>query len=119
MANAITRSDSDTFGGRLGRARESLGMDLDSLAAGVGVEMLVMQGWERDQAEPPASELVVLAGLLGVSPAWLIGGYGEDVGGVDLDADGRAAKIDVLRQRRETIDREIARLESLDRGDDR
>lgn len=33
-----------------------------------------MHNWECDRAEPRPSKLVTLAGVLGVSPAWLIGG---------------------------------------------
>ena len=117
MENITARRDNDTLGGRIQRSRETLGMATPDLAARLGVKPETMRGWERDRAEPRANKLIMLAGILGVSPAWLIGGYGaapED----ELPPRGPtdAERLAALRSRRDGIDREIARLENRDGG---
>jgi len=113
LTKPMTQQDDDTIGGRIGRSREALGIDIAELATKIGVKPETMRGWERDRAEPRANKLIMLAGILGVSPAWLIGGYGEGAEDVDLDDTGRAAKLDLLRSRRDVLDGEITRLEAL------
>jgi transcriptional regulator with XRE-family HTH domain len=108
----LMQMDADTVGGRIQRGRESLGITTSELAARLGVKPETMRGWERDRAEPRANRLITLAGILGVSPAWLIGGYGEVPEGIDLDENGMAGRLDNLRARRDVLDREIARLEA-------
>ncbi|MEF2550223.1 helix-turn-helix domain-containing protein [Aurantimonas sp. A2-1-M11] len=112
----LMQMDADTIGGRIQRGRESLGITTAELAARLGVKIETMRGWERDRAEPRANRLIMLAGLLGVSPAWLIGGYGEVPDAVDLDETGMAARLDNLRARRDVLDREITRLEAAMSG---
>ncbi len=69
--------DDDTLGGRLVRARDTMGMSPGDLAARVGVKLSTMQGWESDRAEPRANRLTMLAGILGVSVSWLLSGIGN------------------------------------------
>ncbi|HEX2019133.1 MAG TPA: helix-turn-helix transcriptional regulator [Aurantimonas sp.] len=111
MANIIDRQDHDTLGGRIQRSREMLGMATAELAARLGVKPETMRGWERDRAEPRANKLITLAGILGVSPAWLIGGYGAAPTEEPLQEPGHVDRLAALRSRRDGIDREIARLE--------
>lgn len=66
----------DTLGGRLGRAREARGLTSAELARRLGVTAETALAWESDRSEPRANRLSMLAGLLGVSPAWLISGVG-------------------------------------------
>jgi len=113
MAGAITRTDDDTIGGRIQRVRGSLGLSTGDLAARIGVKPETMRGWERDRAEPRANKLIRLADVLGVSPAWLMGGYGRTLDGVELDRAAIAVKLEALRARRDSIDREIQELEML------
>lgn len=68
----------DTLGGRLSRARESAGMTLPELARSVGVLPETLAAWENDRSEPRANRMVTIAGILGVSPAWLMAGMGEE-----------------------------------------
>lgn len=70
-------ADSDTLGGRLSRAREAAGFTLPQLARSIGVRRETLAAWESDRSEPRANRLVTLAGLLGVSPVWLLSGIGE------------------------------------------
>lgn len=111
LDNITDRKDHDTLGGRIQRSRETLGMATAELAARLGVKPETMRGWERDRAEPRANKLITLAGLLGVSPAWLIGGYGAAPEDEPLRGQDDAARLADLRSRREGIDREIERLE--------
>lgn len=82
--NTFTRMDSffpdasdDTLGGRLSSARDAAGVSLADLANQLGVRHETLQAWEADRAEPRPSRLVNLAGILGVSPMWLMTGQGE------------------------------------------
>lgn len=69
-------ADGDTLGGRIWRARDALGYSLEDLAFRLALPEETVGSWERDHAEPDTGALVLLAGALGVSPAWLISGIG-------------------------------------------
>ena len=69
--------DNDTLGGRIWRARDALNMTARDLADRHGVHVDTISDWERDRSEPRTSRLFMLAGVLGVTPAWLIAGLGE------------------------------------------
>ncbi|MCF3639761.1 helix-turn-helix domain-containing protein [Rhizobium sp. TRM95111] len=73
---AIT-PDGDTLGGRIWHARDALGLSIEALAARLGVPEETVADWERDHAEPRTNALFRLAGVLSVSPSWLIAGIGE------------------------------------------
>ena len=68
---------SDTIGGRIGRAREAAGFTVAQAARRLGVKTATWQGWENDRSEPRSNRLTMIAGTLGVSPAWLLTGFGE------------------------------------------
>ncbi|CAN7526285.1 helix-turn-helix domain-containing protein [Pararhizobium sp. LjRoot238] len=70
-------SDNDTLGGRIWRARDALNLSAQELADRLGVRTDTISAWERDRSEPRTNRLFTLAGVLGVSPAWLIAGIGE------------------------------------------
>lgn len=70
------RTDEDTLGGRLWRARDAINLSARDLAQRLGVRPETVASWERDRAEPRTSRLFMLAGVLGVTPAWLIAGIG-------------------------------------------
>lgn len=113
MTELLKRHDGDTIGGRIQKARESIGLTTAELAAKLGVKTETLRGWERDRSEPRANRLITLAGIIGVSPAWLIGGYGEGPEDFELSPSAIEAKLAHLRSRRETLDREIERLTEL------
>ena len=69
--------DLDTVGGRLSRARDALGLTPAQLARRLGVKTATIQGWESDRALPRANRLSMLAGVLAVSPSWLLHGIGS------------------------------------------
>lgn len=72
-----TPADGDTLGGRIWRARDALDMSLEELAGRMNLPLETVGDWERDHAEPRTHALYMLAGVLGVSPSWLIAGIGE------------------------------------------
>jgi HTH-type transcriptional regulator, cell division transcriptional repressor len=69
--------DMDTLGGRLSRARDATGLSVSELARRIGVQASTIKTWESDRAQPRANRLSMLAGVLNVSPSWLLHGVGE------------------------------------------
>mgnify|MGYP000350806939 CR=1 FL=1 len=74
---AETYDDGDTLGGRITRARDLAGLTLEDAASRIGVTDETLAEWESDRSEPRANKIMTLAGVLGVSPAWLISGAGN------------------------------------------
>jgi transcriptional regulator with XRE-family HTH domain len=70
-------ADNDTLGGRIWRARDAINLSTKDLADQLGVRTDTVAAWERDRCEPRTNRLFMLAGVLGVAPAWLIAGIGE------------------------------------------
>jgi HTH-type transcriptional regulator, cell division transcriptional repressor len=68
--------DLDTMGGRLSRARDAIGLSTAQLARRLGVQTSTIQAWESDRSQPRANRLSMLAGVLNVSPSWLLHGVG-------------------------------------------
>lgn len=122
------RADGDTLGGRIWRARDALDLSLGELAARMGLPEETVGDWERDHAEPRTQALFMLAGVLGVSPSWLIAGIGEAPSETGPDARAhplleRLQEIRRLHARAgeaiEALETEIVRLGIRDRrGDD-
>lgn len=73
---AETFDDGDTLGGRITRARDLSALNLEDTASRIGVTDETLAEWESDRSEPRANKVMTLAGVLGVSPAWLISGAG-------------------------------------------
>lgn len=69
----------DTMGGRISAAREAAELTVAQAARRLGVKTATLSNWENDRSEPRANRLTMLAGLLNVSPMWLITGRGEGV----------------------------------------
>jgi transcriptional regulator with XRE-family HTH domain len=67
----------DTMGGRIAQARDTLNLTTAQLARRLGVKTATLSHWETDRSEPRANRLHMLAGVLNVSPAWLLMGRGE------------------------------------------
>lgn len=70
-------STDDTLGGRIAEARDRVSLSAEEVASRIGVTTETFAEWENDRAEPRANKLVTLAGVLGVSPAWLLSGAGD------------------------------------------
>ena len=73
---SVATDDFDTLGGRLSRSRDAKNMSLEHVAELSGVEIGTLEAWECDRAEPRSNRLTMLAGILGVSPSWLLFGRG-------------------------------------------
>jgi transcriptional regulator with XRE-family HTH domain len=67
----------DTLGGRIVYAREAQDLTTAQLARRLGIKTETLQEWETDRAEPRSNRLLTLAGMLNVSPTWLLTGAGE------------------------------------------
>ena len=67
----------DTLGGRIVYAREAQSLTTSQLARRMGVKTDTLHDWETDRSEPRSNRLLTLAGMLSVSPTWLLTGAGE------------------------------------------
>lgn len=109
-----TRADmDDTLGGRIVSAREAAGLTTAQLARRLGVKSATLQNWETDRSEPRSNKLFMLAGLLNVSPTWLINGLGA---APSNDTAVQAEQI-ALREQLVEMRNQLDRLgESIDRA---
>ena len=58
-------------------AREVSGMTVAQVINRLGVRKATYMAWEADRSEPRANRLVALAGILNVSPTYLLSGLGQ------------------------------------------
>ena len=80
MPAKTTTRDTPTeasLGKRLSAAREAAGLSVGEAARRLGVLKSSWQSWEADRKEPRANRLTMMAGVLGVSPSWLLSGMGD------------------------------------------
>ena len=90
--------DLDTMGGRLSRAREASGMTVKQLAWRLGVRTTTIKAWESDRSQPRANRLAMLAGILNVSPCWVLHGIGTaPVENEPEMIDGVGAQLELLK----------------------
>jgi len=68
----------------------------------LGVKTATWQGWENDRAEPRSNKLLMMAGSFGVSPTWLLNGFGEG------PTEGIDDEVHILRLELETVARDVA-----------
>ncbi len=110
-----TKVDEDTMGSRILRARDSASMSQSDLARNLGVRRTTVEGWEADRSEPRAHLAMRMAGILGVTPTWLIGGVGaapsEEIVSVEIRA--IRAQLDQLKELRQRSDEAIASIEMI------
>ena len=66
-----------TLGGRISMAREATGLRVADVVKRLGVRAKTYEAWEADRSEPRANKLVALAGILNVSPPYLLSGLGK------------------------------------------
>ncbi len=105
--------DDDTLGGRIWRARDAANLSTKELASKLGVRGETISSWERDRAEPRANRLFMLAGVLGVTPAWLITGIGRapDADAADVPGDGLRKQLGLIKKLHKQTGEVIAALE--------
>lgn len=111
---ADTYDDGDTLGGRITRARDLASLTLEEAASRIGVTDETLSEWESDRSEPRANKIMTLAGVLGVSPTWLISGAGEapQSPGISVAVDEMSGEINRLRELAAQISTCIETLES-------
>ena len=73
----IGMDETDTIGGRLTRARAAKGLTTAQLARRLGIKTQTLHNWETDRTAPRSNRLAMLAGVLNVSPTWILVGLGE------------------------------------------
>jgi transcriptional regulator with XRE-family HTH domain len=66
----------DTLGGRMSHAREIAELEMSEAARRLGVMTATWKAWECDRDSPRANRLFMMAGILGVTPVWLLTGRG-------------------------------------------
>jgi HTH-type transcriptional regulator, cell division transcriptional repressor len=69
-------AEDDTVGGRISLAREAAQLSIAQAARRLGVKTASWKAWENDSAAPRSNRLTMMAGILGVSPSWLLMGRG-------------------------------------------
>ncbi|WP_420409219.1 helix-turn-helix domain-containing protein [Hoeflea sp.] len=109
-----TYDDGDTLGGRITHARDLAGLEVEEAASRIGVTTETLSEWETDRSEPRANKIMTLAGVLGVSPAWLISGAGEapQSQGMSVAIDEMKGEINRLRELAQQVTTTVESLES-------
>ena len=105
-----------SIGARIAEAREAAGYSAAQAARRLGVDSRTLQRWERDESVPRGNRLMMLAGLLGVSPAWLL--VGEQQLPSRSDSDWTQVKSQ-LANARQMLDSLASIVDSLERRVDR
>ena len=93
----------DTLGGRLIFAREAQKLSTAQLARRIGVKTESLSAWENDRSEPRANKLVSLAGVLNVTPTWLLCGTGDGPSGLAVATEMMTIRSTVERLRETMI----------------
>ena len=92
-----------TLGGRISLARETSGLTVVQVVKRLGVRVATYSAWEADRSEPRANKLVALAGILNVSPTYLLSGLGTqpDTNGND------ETQITTIRAQVNTLEKQL------------
>ena len=115
-------TDDDTLGGRISRARDAMDLTTAQLARRLGVKTETVQAWESDRSEPRSNRFIMLAGLLGVTPTWLLTGSGGSQTGSAVYSEVHVLKMQLAKLKRshlsvgkliETLEEEAGRIERL------
>ena len=92
-----------TLGGRISLAREASGLTVAQVVKRLGVRVATYSAWETDRSEPRANKLVALAGILNVSPPYLLSGLGAQPETSDADE----TKIVTIRAQVNTLEKQL------------
>jgi transcriptional regulator with XRE-family HTH domain len=93
----------DTLGGRIVYAREAQDLTTSQLARRMGVKTETLHDWETDRAEPRSNRLLTLAGMLNVSPTWLLTGAGESPADSLTETEMMHIRESVVRMREQVL----------------
>jgi HTH-type transcriptional regulator, cell division transcriptional repressor len=103
---------SGTLAERIVKAREATGFTTAELAHRLGVRTATLASWEAGKGEPRTNRLMMLAGLLSVSPTWLLCGRGTAPHeGSDSDIGSLKTSITELRSMLAAMGEHVLRLE--------
>ncbi|MBP5855724.1 helix-turn-helix transcriptional regulator [Marivibrio halodurans] len=92
----MTSSDTAIpVGARIVRAREHQGWSREELARRMGVTLETISAWEEGERDPRANRLFTLAGILNVTPNWLLEG--------DVEAFETAGNVDPVEAMRSKL----------------
>lgn len=69
------------IGTRIRTARKEKGISQAVIARRIGISVAAVSNWETGKNELSGDSLIAVAAILGVSPAWLQTGKGEQLGG--------------------------------------
>ena len=113
LSEPIPASDQDnTVGERIRRAREATGLTTAQMARRLGIKTTTLTMWESDRSEPRSNRLLMLAGLLNVSPSWLLTGLGTAPIEDEMSSEMRTLRAE-LRMLRADIDGISKRLDTV------
>ena len=93
-------SESSPVGPRIVVAREHQGWSQEELARRVGVTLDTIKAWESGDRDPRANRLFTLAGILSVTPHWLLEGRVEAFETADTVETGDSMKAKLAAARR-------------------
>jgi len=65
-----------SIGDRIATARTHIQLTTAQLSRRLGVQTRTLARWQNDISQPRSNRLAMLAGVLGVSPRWLLVGKG-------------------------------------------
>ncbi len=105
--------DGDSLAGRIVHAREEQGLTTAQLARRLGINTQTLHDWEAGDSEPRPHRLLRIAGMLNVSPTWLLTGKGESPPDSKLETEMMQiqATMERLRGMALTLAEELAQLE--------
>ena len=109
-----TNSSDYTLGERICKARDASRLSTAQLARRLGIKTSTLQSWESDRSEPRSNKLVLLAGVLNVSPTWLLVGRGTPpISGQTetSDLDSMRIALDRVQRQAQALADEIAALQ--------
>lgn len=103
----------DTLGARIVEARRAADLTSSELARRMGIRHATLKAWEQGRSGPRTNRLVTLAGILGVSPGWLLAGQGAapTLASKSEEITALQANLEHLRGLRQSMDEQVAVLE--------
>ena len=111
-----SNEEDTTLGGRISMARETSGLSVDQVVKRLGVRAKTYEAWEADRSEPRANKLVALAGILNISPPYLLSGLGKQpskLGLPERQIRQLTAQIEQLEQNLKTATVSLRRIKSV------
>ena len=120
-ATIFDNSTPGTLAERIVEAREAAGLTTPQLAHRLGVRTATLAAWESGKGEPRTNRLMMLAGLLSVSPTWLLCGRGtapsepagDDVGALRASLGELRSMIAAMGEHVQNLEERVA---TLNRG---